>query len=310
MRTVVAIWLVLLPGAASPSAEASSREPRFLNFWVRDRHDIYVRDLDMEEVELKLDGQPTDIRYFGYRNVSTTFAVVLENSPRTAQYAVSQPQLGQTNLIDRVRYLLLDDFFGPITAIGPCLLAQFDREVEPVQHFTSDPDLLINAVHRIKPQPRGLTVDYIEVGRVIARAADLLQQRDERRKILILFASTIDRQSYNNMQEYQDMLRLFDVELFVVSFAPRTNLRLGASFEEKNNAYFFKRLAGETAGKAVMTGEYTYLEELFTELKGQIMNYYTVGFYVDAAAPATEHEVELSVDRKKARVTHRKVLIY
>jgi len=309
MRHPLTLLLLLsMPLAATESSAA--REARFLNFSVQDRHGIWVRDLKREEVELKLAGRPVDIRYFGYRNVDTAFAVVLENSPRTAEYAVSQPQLGRVNTVDRVRYEMQDDFFDVITRIGPCMLAQFDREVESVQKFTREPDLLIGALNRIRPQPSGLMTDYIEVGRVIGRMVDVLGRRSEKRKILIVFTSIVDRSSYNNLSEYQDMLRYDDVELYVVSFAPRTVDSLGATFEQKSNALFFRRLARETAGRAYMTGEFTYLEELFTDLKGRLANYYTVGFYVEPTESVGEHEVSLQVARKKSKVTHRKVILY
>ena len=64
-------WLSLIPyvlclAAISFAPEASDRQARFLNFSVKQKNGIYVRDLKQEEVKLHLDQEPVEIRYFGY----------------------------------------------------------------------------------------------------------------------------------------------------------------------------------------------------------------------------------------------------
>ena len=88
-------WCSLIPFLVAGITflpEASDRQARFLNFSVKHKNGIYVRDLKREEVKLYLDEEPVEIRYFGYQNVDTAFAILIENSPRTARYNVSRPQ--------------------------------------------------------------------------------------------------------------------------------------------------------------------------------------------------------------------------
>ena len=83
-----------------PVAQGADRQGIYLTFSARDQNRIYYRDLKEEEVALYLDEQPVEIRYFGSRKVSTAFAFIIENSPRTAQFARSMPQRGQNNIVD------------------------------------------------------------------------------------------------------------------------------------------------------------------------------------------------------------------
>jgi hypothetical protein len=106
------------------------------------------------------------------------------------------------------------------------------------------------------------------------------------------------------------MLREVDVEVYVISYASRNPSGLGRSFEEKMNKYFFQKLVDETAGWLYLVGSYTYLDELFTDLKGRLHNNYTIGFRAETSGQPEEHKVKVRLLRDKCRVAHRKVLIY
>ncbi len=297
--------------AVSISAPFSyGKEIRYLSFVAKNRHNIFVRDLDQDEIEFKLDGEPIEIGFFGFRDISTAYVFLLENSPRTAHFAISMPQAGRVNPIDRIRYEMTYDFFRPLTGKGCVLLGEFFKEVEILQSFTDQDDLIVSAMNSMQLNFTGIMFDDIEVGRVVGRGVDLLRERPEKRKVLVLFTTTIDRESYGNLEEYQLMLRNVDIELYVISYAPRFVSGIGHTFTEKMNHYFFRKLVQETGGKALIVGEYAYLDELFTQLKGSLQNSYTIGFYVHPDKKVSEHEVELKLTREKCKVSHRKYLVY
>ncbi len=287
-----------------------ARDVEYLTFSVVNRFGVYVRDLKRDEVELRLDGHPVDIGYLSSGDVDTAVAIFLENSPRTAEDSVSIPQLGRINLIDRVRYELLDDFFPPLCRIGRVMLAEFFDEIHILQDFTDDESYLLDALHKLQPHAEGIVFDQIRVGRVLGRGVDILKARPEKRKVLFLVTRTVDRESAGNLEEYQLMLRNTGVDVFVLSLAPRFVSGPGRSFEEKVNAYFFQNLVKETAGKAYMAGEYKFIEDLFTDLKGRLLETYTIGFYVEPGEKVEDHKVDLRVQRDKCRITHREYLVY
>ncbi|MFB3068971.1 MAG: hypothetical protein ACE1ZI_06820 [Acidobacteriota bacterium] len=302
-----AVLTVLLLG---PMAQGAGRLGIYLTFSARDQNRIYFRDLKEEEVALYLDEQPVEIRYFGYRKVPTAFAFIIENSPRTAQFARSMPQLGQNNIVDYVIYGLMEGVFPPLVEMGPVLLAEFYKEFSIVQNFTEDDYLLYDALVRMQPNWTGLDKENIPVARMLGRGVDLLRDRNERRKILVLFTAVIDRESYKNLEEYRQLLRHENIEVYVVSFARRFATGVGNTFEQRMNTYYFRNLVKETSGHFYISEELAYIDDVFVDLKSRLANSYTLGFYVEAGEEPTEHKVEIKSLRGKSDITHRPILIY
>jgi len=293
-----------------PIAQGADRQGIYLTFSARDQNRIYFRDLKEEEVALYLDEQPVEIRYFGYRKVSTAFAFIIENSPRTAQFARSMPQLGQNNIVDYVIYGLMEGVFPPLVEMGPVLLAEFYKEFSIVQNFTDDDYMLEDALIRMEPNWTGLDKENIPVARMLGRGVDLLKDRNERRKILVLFTAVIDRESYKNLEEYRQLLRHENIEVYVVSFARRFATGVGNTFEQRMNTYYFRNLVRETSGHFYISEELAYIDDVFVDLKSRLANSYTLGFYVEAGDEPSEHKVEIEILRGKSNITHRPILIY
>jgi hypothetical protein len=308
-RTLFLLTTTLL---GIPSVAAQPEQvPYFLTFAAKDRHGVYVRDLDREKVRITVGGEPVEVLFLGGRDVEASYAIVLENSPRTAQHPESRPQWGIVNPIDRIRYNLLDDFFNVLTVNGgEILIAQFFREFEVIQDFTREEDTLRYAVTDMRLNASGVFTDDIEVGRALGRGFDLLKNREAKRKSLVLFTLTIDRTSYQHLEEYQQMLQRGDVDVYVLSYAPRFVSGSSSTFVEKMNAYFFRNLVAETAGRAYLAGEFAYLDELFTDLKGRLANSFTAGFYISPSEEPREREVKIELECENCEVFHRKQLVY
>ncbi len=292
-----------------PHLSGESRTARFLTFSAKDRNGIFLRDLKPQEVTLTVGKQPVEVRYFGYRDVDTAYAFLIENSPRTAKYNVSMPQFGQINPVDQVRYSLSGDYLQSLVEGGAALVAEFYKELTILQDFTGDEYLLSNALNRMTPNAAGFDKENIPVGRMIGRGVDLLRERPEKRKVLVLFTTIVDRESLGHMDEYQAMLRLYDIEFFAVSFASRPG-GPGRSHPEQANAFFFKRLTDETAGRFYLTGEYVFLSEFMDDLLSRLQHSYTLGFYVEPGEQRTEHEIDIKIDRPKCDVSVRRKLVF
>ena len=131
---VAVLWQIV--AIAAGSAAFGDSEPRYVTFTIKDRHDIYVRDLALEEVKITLDGKPADVRFLAGKEIETAFLVLLENSPRTAKYPVSVPQWGEVNPIDVFRYHMQYDFFPLLTTMGSVALGEFYKEIKLLQDFT------------------------------------------------------------------------------------------------------------------------------------------------------------------------------
>ncbi len=168
---------------------------------------------------------------------------------------------------------------------------------------------LLTAINRMQPNSSEIVFDDISVGKAFAFGIQRLQKRQDRRKVMVLVTTTVDRDSYRNMQEYQEVLRGADIEFYVVSFAPRFPPPI-STFEEKMNPLYFRNLVGETAGKLYLSGEYAFVSEFMDDLRTRLENTYTIGFYVESQKEPTEHEVRIEVRDPKVEVTHRKKVVY
>ena len=145
---------------------------------------------------------------------------------------------------------------------------------------------------------------------MLGRGVDLLKDRSERRKILVLFTAVVDRESYKNLEEYRQLLRHENIEVYVVSFARRFPTGVGNTFEQRMNTYYFRNLVRETSGHFYISEELAYIDDVFVDLKSRLANSYTLGFYVEAGDEPTEHKVEIKILRGKSDITHRPILIY
>ena len=289
--------------------QGSDRQARFIHFSVQQKNGVYVRDLKADEVRLSLDQKPVEIRYFGYQNVDTVFAILIENGPRTARYNVSRPQYGEVNLVDVVRYYLVEETLPVLAELGEVWIGQFYQELETVHDFSSQDWELIQSIQDMQPRPEGLDLENIPVARFLGRGVDLLRARPEKRKILLLVTATVDRESLQHLGEYRDLLRLSDIQLYVVSFAPRT-APSGSAATVRFNPYYFNKLVAETGGKLYLSGEYVFPGEFMNDLTTTLANSYTVGFYVQPGAQRAVRAVRLRIDRDRIKVQHRKHLVY
>lgn len=306
------VLAVLLPGLAGAPLESPEPEPQpfFVSFSAKNRRGIFLRDLKPGEITLLIDKKPVEVRYFGYRDVDTAFVFLIENSPRTAEYPVSMPHLNQVNIVDVVRYYLLDGAMSMVARHGMALIAEFYKDLRILQDFSDNDMDLTEAIQRMEPHFRGLDKENIPVGRFLGRGVDLLKQTDAKRKILILFTTTINRDAISNLEEYRELLRDSSVDLYVVSFAPQFVSATGHSHAERINRNYFSRLVEETSGKLYLSGAYVFPEEFMKDLQARLDNSYTLGFYVTPEREPREHELEIELSRPKCEVVHKKKLIY
>jgi len=303
---------VLLPAFfLAVLAYADSRQPRFITFAAKEKSGIYLRNLKLSEVSLLVDNQPVKVSYLGYKNVETAISFIMENSPRTAPHSVSMPQWGKINPIDQIRYQLVSDYFDQLVKNGTVMIAEFSKETKLLQDFTNDEFQLEDAVNRMTPNSLELMPENIEVGRAFAFGLERLRKRPEKRKVLVLVTTTVDHESYKNMEEYQETLRRNDVDLYVVSFAPRFVAGSGTTFEEKMNRFFFLNLVEETSGKLYLSGEYAFITEFTGDLKTRLENSYTLGFYPpEAGTEPSDHAIKIVARNDKISVTHRKKMTW
>ena len=303
------VFFLLIQQALAFVVTASEQEAFFVTFSAKNRRGIFLRDLKANEVTVLLDNEPVEVRYFGYQSVDTAFAFLIENSPRTAEYALSMPHLNRVNIVDVIRYYLLDGAMDMVSRHGPTLIAEFYKELKILQDFSSNDMDLTEAIQRMEPNFRGLDEENIPVARFMGRGVDMLRATNAKRKILVLFTTTINRDAVDVLEEYRELLRMSNVDLYVVSFAPQFASG-SSSHAERVNRFYFQQLVGETSGKLYLSGAYVFPEEFMKDLEVRLDNSYTLGFYVEPGEEPGEHRLDIQLDRPKCEVVHRKKLIF
>jgi hypothetical protein len=223
---------------------------------------------------------------------------------------VTAPAWGAVNPIDQIRYQLASGYFNHLVRLGDVMIAEFSRERRLLQDFTDDEFLLEDAISRMTPNSIELGHEEPEVGRAFAFGLERLRDRPEKRKVLVLVTKTVDRETYRNMEEYQEVLRRYDIDLYVVSFALRNLSGPGVSFEQSMNTNFFRNLVNETGGRLYITGDYTKVSQFMDDLKARLLNSYTLGFYASPGEEESEHTIRIVARDEKVEVTHRKKVVY
>jgi len=308
MKRKLCLALALIGVLAALSA--ATPQPRFITFSAKGKHGIYLRDLKISEVSLFVDDRPVKVSYLGYKNVETAFAFVLENSKRTAPYVVTSPVWGPVNPIDQIRYQLSSGYFNHLVKQGVVMISEFSTERRLLQDFTDDEFLLEDAINRMTPNSIEVSIDEPEVGRAFGYGLERLRNRPEKRKVLILMTTTVDQETYKNMEEYQEMLRRHDIDLYVISFAARNISGPGVTFAQTMSTTFFRNIVHETGGQLYLTGEYTKVSQFMDDLKTRLQNSYTIGFYATPGDEEAEHSIRIVARDEKVEVTCRKKMVF
>lgn len=177
------------PSAAPPAGDA---DPDFsfavdvqvvtLPVTVTDSDGSFVTDLDVNDFTVLDNGVEQQIETFDLSLEPLSIAILVETSSRVA---LLLPEVRNTGIL--VTQLIMG-------ATGEVAVIAFDHELELLQDFTSDPELVEAAFQNL--QPGG---DPVRLSDAVARAIFLLQQRDEdRRKVIVAISEARDHGSSNS----------------------------------------------------------------------------------------------------------------
>lgn len=219
---VGAIAVAPWPGVAQQAAEtaaalvlhAKAREVQ-LPVTVRDKHGALVANLTKDDVTLTEDGRAQTIRNFS-RESELPFAVgLLVETSRTLTGAMEDERKAADKFVDQM--------LGAKGGKDQAFLIHFDREVELLQDFTTEPGKLHGEIESMGPTSRSqddrggpeTTGDDRERTRggrtagnqlfdAIFLASDELMKPKDGRKVLVVFSDGVDRGSKESMSEALD----------------------------------------------------------------------------------------------------------
>jgi Ca-activated chloride channel family protein len=216
-----------LVAQAHPAAQAPTRTSSQFRFesrvdlvnvtvTVSDEAGRYVPGLQKEDFALFEDDKPQPVALFFSERVPVSLGIAIDTSGsmQGGKYDVARKAL------DRFLGQLLD----PTDEIFLC---RFDDEVQLLQRWTTDRELLSRALGRISP--RGGTTLYD----VIAEAVPLAQTGRHRKKALVVISDGNDTSSHTELPQLKQTIHETEVLVYAIGVdrqaepgAPRTPPRL------------------------------------------------------------------------------------
>jgi len=166
---------------------------------VTDAAGRFVPDLTKDDFRLYEDGKPQPISLFFNERVLVSLGMAIDTSGSM-----------QGDKMDAAREAL-DRFLGRL--LDPedeIFLYRFDDEVQLVQGWTADRELLKRALGRISP--RGATTLYDTV----AQAVPLAETGRHRKKALVIISDGNDTSSHTTVPDLKQMIRETDVLVYAV----------------------------------------------------------------------------------------------
>jgi Ca-activated chloride channel family protein len=280
----------------------------------KDRDGRLVQDLTREDFKILEDGKQRPIQYFSNEMAPISALILLDTGMAAKSLATVRSQLRS-----------LSNAFGPSDEVA---LYFFDKHIHLGQDFTSQADLIVEAVKREEAQGRGegkapgmlggplagsptingVNLDNPGKGPTLSapitksihdalyEAAQQLRYRAEGRRRVVLILS--DGAGGSNTFSYDETLNALEVAkatVYAVSF--------GSGWVTKR-ADLLARVARDTGGDIAYVRRQSGLDNACFRLTDESRNSYVLGF-TPSAADGKFHDIDVRASRKGLKLIAR-----
>lgn len=258
----------------SPACMAQ-RKPIFVSASFSDRNDLYIENLNRDEVELSENNQLRDIEFLARDELPTAFAILFDTSmfagtmelprriPGSAAYGAAAAAEIAFALIDKHRERTL------------VLIAGYEREIHTVLDFTTDAFAAKEAIRQLQGSRRRQESFLYSALFEITRK---MSARRERRRVIVTFLDTLDSETAAKLGNMKNLVAESNVELFIVSVASR-NAFASPGLPSVLSRSALRDLCSVTAGDVYFSADYgDHIEDLVRRLSSHIQSLYTLGF--------------------------------
>jgi VWFA-related protein len=319
-RTALAVLLLLwmLPAfAQDQSSQQQSQDqnqgPTFkvnvnvvnLYFNVKDKHGALIPDLKKDDFQVFEDGKPQTIKYFTANSVQPlTLGIMIDSSGSQERVLPMTQEIGSEFVHDVLRPK--DEAF----------LISFDIQVELMQDFTSDPQLLSRALHKTRINVGGGSYGVPGIGQgpvpvsnpkgtllydAIYLASNDKLKEEVGRKALIILTDGEDQGSKTTLREAIEAAQKSDAIVYVIFEADR----MATWGSGKGD---MKKVAEETGGRVIDVGDNPKkLKEAFDEISKELRSQYYIGYTpTNQKSDGSYRKVEVKPVNKDYRIQARK----
>src|SRR5258707_1621874 len=241
-----------------------------LHVRVIDRNNHPINNIAKGDFKIFEDGVPQPVFSFTEEEVPVIYGLAVDTSGSL------RSQLNQ--VIDAAKTIINSNKRGDETFLERFI----DREkIENLQDFTSNKDLLLDAVENLYVEG-GQTAVIDGVYLAAEHVAEYKKgaEDDRRRRALIVVTDGEDRESYYNEIQLFQRLREEDVQIYVIGFV--TELDADKGFIRKSPrekaVNLLNRIASETGGRAFYPQTLSELPQVANEIVRDLRTQYVVSY--------------------------------
>jgi len=241
-----------------------------------DKNRLYVENLTRDEVRVFEDGQPREVEFLAGAEVPVAYGLLLDRVllPEPSEESRMYPNsISSSTAALNVAYLLLDQ----------CLRGQagwaatYDAQMHVIVDFTQDGGRVKQSIQQLHSRA---STDESSLYSALIGAVQKINQRNEKRRVLVAFLDVLDRNSAEKTKQLKNLLSASNVELFLAGFASKSGSGRGMTpFQSESS---LRDLAGVTAGDACFSAM-EGIEGLGRRISNQIRTFYTIGFESEAS---------------------------
>jgi hypothetical protein len=296
------IWSALLIAAGTwttaQPAHAFEKRPVFVTASFLDRNDRFIENLQQNEVEILEDGQARQIEFMAGDELPSVYGIIFDRAmlPEAPERERSgfQSRSNATSARD-IAYELIDKLLARQTI----WVGAYDQSLQVVFDAAADGFGAKNAIGQIRGR-RSQTPSYLFSA--LASAVTKMNQRHEKRRVLIVFLEEVDSETAGRMKLIKNLLASSNVELFSISYASR----LGApgGIPSALNTSLLRELTQVTAGQAFASLDFRdHPEDVVRRLTSHMRTLYTFGFHSESGLDKPG-KLTIKCSRQNSKVKH------
>jgi hypothetical protein len=305
-----ALWIMALMAIATcaqATAAPASKEkkPVYVTASFLDRNDLFIEDLQMSEVEILEDNQPRKIEFMAREELPTVYGMVFDGSLLAGtpdRYQTSGQAVSNSVAARDIACQLIDKQLGrQMVWIGA-----YDQELQIALDALSDGFRAKQAIHQLYGTR---SRENSSLFSPLFTAVDKMEQRHEKRRVLILFLETLDPETASRIKPLKNLLASSNVEIFALCFANR--LARAGSMPSAMTTSPLMELTQATSGYAFFSMDYRdHFEDIVRRLLNHLRTLYTFGFTSESVRKG-QGKLVIKCSRPNSRVRcHPEVPVY
>ncbi|HEY2932184.1 MAG TPA: hypothetical protein VGK99_10595 [Acidobacteriota bacterium] len=275
-------------------------ETYYVNFQVRDPAGLYIPKLSLEDLRLSVDGVEKQPAYLFGRDLPMAIAVFYDNGPSMAPEVFTMNPYYQTPL-QRSSTMTLEILDNLKADYAMALYSYFQEPVR-LTDFTSDAEMLERGLRNLRGMDKHVEVEVplARLSIALDRGIEMLKKRDEKRKALLFFSYVMDQDTSHMLDSLPRRLARHNIELYVISFGPRSATGPGFTQQERMSAYWFRKLTdGETANFYLADMYREDLRQLSFEIASRWNTTFTLAFESNEPLGGKPFKIELAKPQMK-----------